>query len=156
MILHLCKLILFYFSKERVVICYFFRKQKSWTINEHFFLKTCIRIIAENMGVKSETYTIYCWDHILSAKIIYIEVLQTNTFENIQKHLPFWNLLGLMKTIFISSVRVSNVKFGFMIINEFFRKLIKQLSKELLTYQNDIVYTTLLATGRWNIIITKE
>ena len=61
-----------------------------------------------------------------------------------------------MKTIFISSVRVSNVKFGFMIINEFFRKLIKQLSKELLTYQNDIVYTTLLATGRWNIIITKE
>ena len=60
-----------------------------------------------------------------------------------------------MKTIFISSVRVSNVKFGFMIINEFFRKLIKQLSKELLTYQNDIVYT-ISATGRWNIIITKE
>ena len=53
------------------------------------------------MGVKSETYTIYCWDHILSAKIIYIEVLQTNTFENIQKQLPFRNLLALMKTIFI-------------------------------------------------------
>ena len=39
-------------------------------------------ILAENMGVKIETYTIYCWDHILSAKIIYIEV-QTNTYENI-------------------------------------------------------------------------
>ena len=83
------------------------------------FFKTCARIKAENMGVKSETYTIYCWDHILSAKIIYIEVLQTNTFENIQKHLPFRNLLGLMKTIFISSVRVFNVPFYVIIINSF-------------------------------------
>ena len=42
--------------------------------------KPVLEMIAASMGVKIEIYTIYCWDHILSAKMIYIAI-QTNTYE---------------------------------------------------------------------------